>query len=84
MGDRGIGGRRRRRGSPRLDDGSAALGDRGNELALDPGLIDHPCRVLAVHLAMEEIRVLRRGVVAPHRHLLDGGHGPHRPWLRAG
>ena len=73
--DGGVGGRGRRREAPRLDDGGAALLHGGDEVALEPGLVGagRGEAGLAVDLGVEHVGVLRGRVVAPDRHLRDGG-----------
>ena len=76
MVDGGVGSRRRAGRAPRLDDGGPPLLHGGDELLLDPGLVDELARGLAVHLGAEHVGVLGRGVVAPDRHpahVVDGG-----------
>ena len=72
--DGGVGGRRGRRRAPRLDDGRAALGDGRDERAVDPFVVtDRLVGVAPTHLAVEQVGVLRRRVVAPDRHPPDVG-----------
>ena len=53
-----------------LDDRGAALGDGRDEVVLDPGLVAHDLGgVAAADLGVEQVGVLRGGVVAPDRHL---------------
>lgn len=63
-------------GTTRLDDGRAALLHGGQELALEPRLVGDDLRGgLPVDLGAVKVRILRGGVVAPDRHLADGGRG---------
>src|SRR2546421_2675460 len=63
------------RGEPaRIDDRGAALLHGRDESGLEPGLVvDHRPELLAVGLGLEHVRILRRRVVAPDRHLADRG-----------
>ena len=73
--DGGVRRRRRARQAARLDDRRTALLDGRDEVVLEPGLVvDQLGGVLAGDLAVEQVGVLRRRVVAPDRHLLDVGH----------
>ena len=74
MVDGGVGGRRRRRQAAGLDDRRTALLHGRDEVVLEPGLVvDSSAAFLPDDLAVEEVGVLRRRVVAPDRHLLDVG-----------
>ena len=72
--DGGRGGRSGRRCAARLDDGGAALLHGGDEGVFVPLAIDEAMRGLAVDGAEIEIRILRRGMIAPDQHLADLGH----------
>src|SRR5699024_7207393 len=70
--DGGVGGGGGRGGTPGLDDRGTTLGDGRNEVVLQPRLVvDGRVGVLAVHLGVEQVRVLGRRMVAPYREFLD-------------
>src|SRR3954468_9044777 len=72
--DRRVGRARRGGEAARVDDRGAALLHRGDEGALEPALVvDHRPELLALGLGLEEVRVLRRGVIAPDGDLADPG-----------
>src|ERR1700733_1084307 len=69
--DRGRGGGGGRGGAACLDDGSAALLHRWNEMLFDPRPIDQFDRRLACDPRMAEVRILRRGMITPDRQTLN-------------
>ena len=72
--DHGVGRRGRRRGAAGFDDPGAALLDGGDELSLEPFLVDDVGRRPAVDPGVLEVRELRRGMVAPDGHVGDRRH----------
>ncbi len=73
--DRRVCGRGRARRAADLDDLSASLLHARDELVLEPLLvIDHLGGVAAVHLRVEDVRILGGRVVAPDRHVRDLAH----------
>src|SRR5207245_2333155 len=70
--NRGVGGRCRARGAAGFDDRRAALLHGRDEVVLEPLLVVDDLRGgAAVHLRVEDVGVLGRGMVAPDGHVGD-------------
>src|SRR5206468_11842084 len=68
------------RRTTRRDHGRAALLHDGDELVLQPRLVDDLARRAVLHLRVREVRIQRRAVVTPDGQLLHVTHT--RPRLR--